>query len=110
MVLAGLPVPDNAIGGLAELVRAADADDLADRLERALHDDVKLRALTTDERAIILSALEDPPEGLAELRAVPNVPVSAAIINRVVRWLKDPRRIIRKPRIMAHTICRVRGH
>jgi hypothetical protein len=31
---------------------------------------VVLLALTIDERAIILAALEDPPDGLAELRAV----------------------------------------
>ena len=42
MMLAGLPVPDNAIDGLTELVRAAGADDLADRLDRALADGVKL--------------------------------------------------------------------
>ena len=34
MMLAGLPVPDNAIGALAELVRAAAADDLADGLRK----------------------------------------------------------------------------
>jgi hypothetical protein len=39
-------------------------------LERALDDDVKLLALTIDERAILLAALDDPPDGLAELRAV----------------------------------------
>ena len=43
---------------------------LADRLERALRDEVKLLALTIDERAIILGQLEDPPDGLAELRGV----------------------------------------
>ena len=63
MMLAGLP-------GLAELVRAAGADDLADRLERAVADGVKLIALTLDERALLLAALEDPPPELAELRAV----------------------------------------
>jgi hypothetical protein len=31
---------------------------------------VVLLALTIDERAIILAALDDPPAGLAELRAV----------------------------------------
>jgi hypothetical protein len=31
---------------------------------------VALLALTIDERAIILAALENPPDGLAELRAV----------------------------------------
>ena len=69
-MLAGLPVPDHAVEGLAELVRAAGADDLADRLDRALGDGVALLALTIDERAVILAALEDPPDGLAELRAV----------------------------------------
>ena len=34
VMLAGLPVPDHAVDGLAELVRAAGADDLADRLEQ----------------------------------------------------------------------------
>jgi hypothetical protein len=55
---------------LAQLVRAAGADELADRFERALDDDVKLLALTLDERAVMLAALEDPPPQLAELRAV----------------------------------------
>lgn len=54
----------------APLVRAVGAGDLADRLDRALTDDVKLLALTIDERAIILDWLDDPPDGLAELRAV----------------------------------------
>jgi hypothetical protein len=63
MMLAGIPVPDNAVDGLAELVRAVGADELADRLEGALGDDVKLLALTIDERAIILAALEDHAKG-----------------------------------------------
>ena len=29
---------------------------------------MKLLALTIDERALILAALDDPPDGLAELR------------------------------------------
>ena len=49
MMLAGLPVPDEAVEGLAELVRAVGADDLADRLERAVADGVALLALTLDE-------------------------------------------------------------
>jgi hypothetical protein len=63
-------VPDRAVEGLAELVRSTGADDLADRLERAVADGVKLIALTLDERALLLAALEDPPPELAELRAV----------------------------------------
>jgi hypothetical protein len=42
MMLAGLPVPVDAVEELAGLVRAAGADDLADRLDRAVADEVKL--------------------------------------------------------------------
>lgn len=42
MMLAGLPVPHDAVDELAVLVRAACAEDLADPLERALADCVKL--------------------------------------------------------------------
>ena len=65
----GVPVFADAVAELADTVRATGADELADRLERALDDDVKLLALTIDERAVILAQLEDPPDGLAELRA-----------------------------------------
>ena len=82
MMLAGLPVPNDAVQELAVAVREAAelwrdlgqsgvvADELADRLERALADEVKVLALTLDERALMLYALEDPPQELAELRAV----------------------------------------
>ena len=60
--LAGLPVPAEAVAELASMVRAEGADDLADRLDRALADGVSLLALTIDVRAIMLSALEDPAE------------------------------------------------
>ena len=69
MIFAGLPVGDDAVQELAE-VRTAGADDLANRLDRAVVDGVALLALTIDDRAIILGSLEDPPEGLRELRAV----------------------------------------
>ena len=69
MMLAGLPVPAEAVEELAALVRLAGAVELADRLERALDNEVKLLALSLDERALMLSALEDPPHELAELRA-----------------------------------------
>jgi hypothetical protein len=70
MMLAGVPVQAVAVAELTDTVRKTGADDLADRLERALADEVKLLALTIDERAIILASLEDPPRELAELRAV----------------------------------------
>ena len=69
MMLAGVPVAADAAAELARIVRAAGADGLADRLERALDHKVMLLAPTIDERAIIPAALEDPQE-LAELRAV----------------------------------------
>jgi hypothetical protein len=69
-MLAGLPVPDDAVDELGTLVWSASANDLADRLDRAVADKVALLALTLDERAIILAALDDPSEGLAELRGV----------------------------------------
>lgn len=49
-MVAGLPVPDDAVDGLAELVHAIGGDDLADRLERAAADQVALLALTIDDR------------------------------------------------------------
>jgi len=70
MMLAGLPVPDDAIEELAALVRIAGAVELANRLEQALDDKVKLLALSLDDRALMLSAFEDPPQELAEVRAV----------------------------------------
>ncbi len=70
MKLAGVPVNPHPVAALAGSVRRVGADKLANRLERALADDVKVFALTIDERAVILSVFDDPPEALAELRAV----------------------------------------
>jgi hypothetical protein len=55
--------------------------ELAERLERALDDEVKVLALTIDDRAVILRALDDPPEELAELRAV--------LLNEHVWWQRE---------------------
>ncbi len=68
MTLAGLPVPTDAVDELADLVRDAGADDLADRLERALGR--RGEVVRIDERAVVLNTLGDPPDGLTELRAV----------------------------------------
>ena len=70
MMLAGIPVTADSVAGLAAMVRAAGADQLADRLERALRDEVKLLGLKIGGRSTVLAALEDPPKGLAELRGV----------------------------------------
>ena len=63
------PVPETQLRSRPH-VRTSGADDLADRLDGAVDDGVALLALTIDERTIILSTLEDPLEGLNELRAV----------------------------------------
>ena len=55
--------------GLFDQLEAGDTE-LADRLDRALDDQATHFAMTVDDRAIILAALEEPPDGLAELRAV----------------------------------------
>ena len=72
MMLAGPTVPDGAVEELASLLRDSGAEELADRLDRALDAEVKLIALSLDERAIMLSALEDPPQELAELPGRPS--------------------------------------
>jgi hypothetical protein len=45
-------------------------DDEAERLERAYDAETKVLALTMPEWEAILRTLDDPPEGLTELRAV----------------------------------------
>ena len=69
MMLAGLPAPTGAVAQLALLVLDVD-DVLAHWLKRAVEDEVEVLALTLDEHAIMFAALEDPPDDLAELRAV----------------------------------------
>ena len=61
VMLAGVSVSADSTVELARIVRATGGDQLADRLERALRDEVKLLGLEIDERAIILAALDDPP-------------------------------------------------
>lgn len=47
-----------------------DNDELADRLERCYELEMRIVGLTIEERETILYALDDPPRGLTELRAV----------------------------------------
>ena len=70
MQLAGVPVPNEAVEELAVLLRDAGADELADRLDRALSDEVRLLALTIPERSVIMGLLDDPSDDLTELRTV----------------------------------------
>ena len=78
MRLAGVPVSPEWAAQLARMVKGAGAVELADRLDRANHDEVALLALTIDERAIILAALEDPPDWFVEQCAVSDVSVDRA--------------------------------
>ncbi len=70
MMLAGIPVADKGVLELARLLRDAGFDDTAARLEDAYDLETKVLALTIADREAILRTLEDPPEGLAELRGV----------------------------------------
>lgn len=70
MMLAGLPVPDRLVLELAERLRGAGFDETAAMLENAYGREVRVLALTIPDREAILRALEEAPDGLAELRAV----------------------------------------
>ena len=70
MFLAGQPVPDACVLELARRLKAAQFDELADRLEAAWCREVKVFALEVDDREAILRVLEDGSDGFGELRAV----------------------------------------
>jgi hypothetical protein len=70
MYLAGIPVPDRDVLELARLLREARFDDTAEWLEAAFDREARIVALTIPQREEILRALDDPPDGLAELRGV----------------------------------------
>lgn len=70
MVLGGIPIRDQHVLELARLLRDANFDVVAERLEDAYDVETKVLALAVPEREAILRALDDPPDGLAELRGV----------------------------------------
>ncbi len=70
MQLAGIPVRDADVLELARLLREADFEDVAERLENAYDRESRVLALTVPEREAIIRALDDAPVGLAELRGV----------------------------------------
>ena len=69
-MLAGIPVRDADVLELANLLRGAGFDEVAERLETAYDREAKVIALTIEDREAIIRALDDPPDGLAELRGV----------------------------------------
>jgi hypothetical protein len=55
---------------LARLLRDGAFDDVAERLENAYDVECKVLALSISEREAIIRSLDNPPDGLAELRGV----------------------------------------
>jgi hypothetical protein len=66
MRLAGIPVSVELVRELAAIVD----EPTASVLERALEVETVVLALSIEDRERIIRALDDPPEGLAELRGV----------------------------------------
>ena len=66
MMLAGVPVRNEIVEVLANLVH----EPTATLLHAALDRKTAIVALTIEDRERILRALDDPPHGLAELRGV----------------------------------------
>ena len=69
MMLAGIPVRDQDVLELAGNLRDAGFDDVGERLEDA-YAETKVLALTIADREATLRTLDDPPQGVAELRGV----------------------------------------
>jgi len=70
MMLAGIPVADRYVLELAGKLRDAGYDHTAERLETAQEHQAKLLGLSIEDREVIPSVLDDPPQQLCELRAV----------------------------------------
>ena len=70
MRLAGLDITDDCVLELVNRLRRAELDHQADRIEGALVSQQPDVALTIPDRVAILTVLDDPPAGLAELREV----------------------------------------
>jgi hypothetical protein len=68
--LAGVSVREEKVALLAELLLAAGLEDTGDVLLVALDAEQDLVALSIADREAILRVLDDPPDGLAELRGV----------------------------------------
>jgi hypothetical protein len=70
MRLAGLDITDDCVLHLVTRLRRADFAHQADTLEGALVTGQAEVALTIPERVAIITVLDEPPKGLAQLRAV----------------------------------------
>jgi len=70
MRLAGLDITDDLALELVTRLRRADFEHQADTIEGALVSGQADVSLTIADRLAVLTVLEDPPDGLAELRGV----------------------------------------
>ena len=70
MRLAGLDITDDLVLDLVTRLRRADFAHQADTIEGALVAQQAEVALTIPDRIAILTVLDDPPPGLAQLRGV----------------------------------------
>lgn len=70
MMLAGIPVADRLVLGIAQRLRDVGCDDTAATLEDAYDGERRVVALTVQEREAILRVLEGCPAELSELRGV----------------------------------------
>jgi hypothetical protein len=70
VMLAGIPVADRYVLELAGRLRDSGFDHTAERLETAQERQTGLLGLSIEDRDVVLSVLEDPPDQLCELRAV----------------------------------------
>jgi hypothetical protein len=68
--LAGIPIDDRHILGLAGRLRGAGLADTAERLENAYGRETRVLALSMVDREAILRCVEDGPAEFAELRAI----------------------------------------
>jgi hypothetical protein len=69
-MLAGITVRDQDVPELAQLLRDAGFDETAETLDNAHDIEGQVLALTVPDREAIIWALDDAPDGLAELRGV----------------------------------------
>ena len=66
--LAGIEITEESLLALVVRLRSANLDDQADRIVDALMSMQTEVTLTPPDRVALLTVLDDPPDGLAELR------------------------------------------